>query len=78
VCREIPEVAFSDTENTIRAEIDLKFWDEFRVSGLPMRVHVTAASGGKIIGAWGGNHPWKSRLTHGSYNPDDSGWLLGI
>ena len=78
VCREVPRVVFKDTGNTMRAEIDLKFWEEFRVPGLPMRVQVTAMEGEKIIGCWGGNHPWRSRLTHATYNPADSGWLLGI
>ena len=78
LCREVPEVIFSETENTIRAEIDLKFWDEFRVPALPMRVQVTAKDGEELVGCWGGNHPWKSRLTHATYNPADSGWLLGI
>ena len=77
-CREVPQITFSNTEKTMRAEIDLKFWDEFREPGLPMRVHVTARREGKIVGCWGGNHPWKSRLTHAVYNPDDAGWLLGI
>jgi hypothetical protein len=78
ICREVPEIRFSETEKSMRAEIDLKFWDEFREPGLPMRVHVKVRKNGKIIHCWGGNHPWKSRLTHVDYNPADSGWLLGI
>jgi hypothetical protein len=56
----------------------LAFWEEFREPGLPMRVHVSAWERGGKIETWGGNHPWKSRLTHATYNPADAGWLLGI
>jgi hypothetical protein len=77
ICREVPEIHFSETEETLRAEMPLDFWDEFREPGLPMRVHVSAA-GKDGIETWGGNHPWKSRLTHATYNPADAGWLLGI
>ena len=78
ICREVPEIVFSETENTLRAEMDLKLFEEFRQPGLPMRVNVFAREGAKLLGSWGGYHPWKSRLTHVTYNPADSGWLLGI
>ncbi|MBR7140246.1 MAG: hypothetical protein IKD44_11975 [Lentisphaeria bacterium] len=78
ICREVPEIIFSETEDTLRAEMPLAFFEEFREPGLPMRVYVTAKDTEGNIETWGGNHPWKSRLTHVTYNPADAGWLLGI
>ena len=78
ICREVPEMKFSEGNGTLRAEMPLAFWEEFREPGLPMRVHVAATDKAGNVETWGGNHPWKSRLTHGTYNPADAGWLLGI
>ena len=78
VCRVIPEMVFSENEDTLRAEMPLEFWDEFRVPGTPFRVHVTAWENPEHRETWGGDHPWKSRLTHATYNPADAGWLLGL
>jgi len=78
VCREVPEIKFTSSGDTCRAEIPLDFWEEFREPGVPMRVQVTASAPGVTTRCWGGDHPWKNRLTHGTYNPADSGWLLDI
>lgn len=78
LCREIPEIRFSEENGTLRAEMSLEFWDEFREPGLPMRVYVTAKDAKGTVECWGGNHPWKNRLNHTTYNPADAGWLLGI
>ena len=78
ICREVPEMKFSEENGCLRAEMPLAFWEEFREPGLPMRVHVAATDKAGNVETWGGNHPWKSRLTHGTYNPADAGWLLGI
>ena len=79
ICRQVPDVEFSEKDGVFRAEMDLAFWDEFRNGGLPMRVFVQAADGnGKIVATWGEHHPWPARLTHQTYNPNDAGWLLGI
>ena len=78
VCREVPEIKFTASGDTWRAEMPLEFWEEFREPGLPMRVQVTASAPGVPTECWGGNHPWKNRLTHGTYDPADSGWLLDI
>ena len=43
-----------------------------------MRVQVTASAPGVKTQCWGGDHPWKNRLTHGTYDPADSGWLLDL
>ncbi|MBR2374200.1 MAG: hypothetical protein IKA87_08235 [Lentisphaeria bacterium] len=78
ICREVPEVVFNNSMENGRIELPLALFEEFREPGLPMRVNVRAMDKDGNAEYWGGNHPWKSRLTHEKYNPADSGWLLGI
>jgi hypothetical protein len=54
-------------------------WDCFRgyhTEGRPLRINIVRQSGADILAQWVCKTPLEARLTLGSDNPADLGWLL--
>lgn len=76
ICREPSDIKVEISNDTVIFDIPLKQFDGFRKNGFPVRFNVQAEKYGNADASWSGSDPWPARLTHLTYNPSDSGWLL--
>ena len=71
---DMPEENVTFDGNDVLLRVERKLFNGFYREGFPLRFNIYSNPSGKF--AWCEPELWPSRLQHGSYNPQTSGWIV--